>query len=410
MTEIVDSASDTSGSVDVIVVHTCHVCDNVFTYDAENEKHYATTISKYSYDDQSWHSSELFACENCTIECNDCDRYTTDYKIEGRWVHRGYCFECSEHYRDCDRCNVVFHQDDIYYIGNSDSCYCENCRERVASWCNECDHYEYHDDMCNSRGSSDYVHSYSYKPDPEFHGVSDSHLHFGIELEVEAHTGDYAWGAELVDTNWNEFVYLKEDSSLEFGFEIVTHPATLEYFQNEVDWSVLDTLRQGGFRSWSAGSCGLHVHIDRRAFSNRTHLLAFTYLINRNPSLCRHIAGRNSHYGIVSESSKIDNVLTVKNRYRDARGGDRYNAVNLQNLHTVEIRMFKGSLKPERVRSGIQFCHAAIEYTREIRSGSTATIMLKPEEFCSWVRKQGKYPDLVSYLPDFIVNVNEDTE
>jgi hypothetical protein len=102
--------------------------------------------------------------------------------------------------------------------------------------------------------------------------------------------------------------------------------------------------------------------------------------------------------------------MTVKDRYRGARGGDRYNAVNLQNLHTVEIRMFKGSLKPERVRSGIQFCHAAIEYTREIRSGNNAATMLRPEEFCSWVRKQGKYPDLVLYLPEFTVNVNEDNE
>lgn len=410
MTEIIDSVIGDNESVKVIVVDTCHVCDNVFTHNVNNDKHYATTYSRFDYADRSWHSVDIVACENCTKKCNDCGSYTSDHKIENRWTHEGYCFECSENYRECERCDVVQHVDDIYYVGYSDSGYCIDCRDRIAHWCNRCDSWEYNDDRCEYDGDSEYVHSYGYKPDPEFHGVSDKHLHFGIELEVEASNGDYSWGAELVDTNWNEFVYLKEDSSLNFGFEIVTHPATLEYFQNQVDWTVLDQLRQGGFRSWDAGSCGLHVHIDRRAYRDRTHLLAFTYLINRNPSLCRHIAGRNSHYGIINDNSKLDNIMTVKDRYRGARGGDRYNAVNLQNMHTVEIRMFKGSLKPERVRSGIQFCHAAIEYTREIRSGNNAATMLRPEEFCSWVRKQGKYPDLVLYLPEFTVNVNEDNE
>jgi hypothetical protein len=145
------------------------------------------------------------------------------------------------------------------------------------------------------------------------------------------------------------------------------------------------------------------VHIDRRAFKDRTHLLAFTYLLNNNTGLSQHLAGRNSReYAYIGSDSKHDNLNTIKG-YGRGRGGDRYLAVNLQNSATVEIRMFKGSLKVERILSGIEYCHALVQYSRDIRSGNNASVMLRPEEFTSWIRKQGKYPNLVQFLPDFEV-------
>ena len=408
MTEIIDSASTNSESIEVVVAITCHSCGDEFEYDADNERHYQTKQSSWNYNTREFIHKDIYACDSCTEKCPACGDYQLDRQVAGVWTLGEYCGSCTEDYRECERCEGIFSTDDIRYIGSGDSCFCDGCIGRVANWCSMCDQYEWHDEMCHP--DSEFVHSYSYKPTPKFHGSSDKHLYFGMELEVEAHTADYTWGAETVTDSWGDFAYLKEDSSLNFGFEIVTHPATLEYFQDEVNWNTLDTLRTAGFRSWSAGSCGIHIHIDRRAFTDRTHLLAFTYLINRNENLCRHIAGRNSHYGIINEGAKIDNVLTIKRRYSEARGGDRYNAINLQNNNTVEIRMFKGSLKVERVRSAIQFCHASVEYTRDIRSGANASVMLRPEEFASWVRKQGKYPDLVQYLPDFQITPDENTE
>jgi len=408
VTEIIDSASTNSESIEVVVEITCHSCGDPFNYDADNERHYKSRQGTWDYTTREFNYKDVYGCDTCTERCLDCKKYNLDREIAGVWTLGDYCAECTENYRECERCDGIFITDDINYVGSGDSSFCCSCISRVANWCSMCDQYEWHDEMCHP--DSEFVHNYSYKPTPQFHGSSDQKLYFGMELEVEAHTGDYTWGAETITDSWGDFVYLKEDSSLNFGFEIVTHPATLEYYQEQVKWEVLDQLRNAGFRSWSAGSCGIHVHIDRRAFTDRTHLLAFTYLINRNESLCRHIAGRNSHYGMISEGAKVDNVLTIKRRYSDARGGDRYNAINLQNNHTVEVRMFKGSLKIERVRSAIQFCHASVEYTRSIRSGANASVMLRPEEFASWVRKQGKYPDLVQYLPDFQITPDENTE
>ena len=406
MTEIIDSVN--TESVEVIVAITCYSCSDEFDYDAENERHYMVRHSIWNSVNREIDYKDIYACDTCTKKCPDCDKYHLDQEISGMYTLGEYCSECTEDYRECERCDGIFHSDNINYVGNGDSSFCSPCTSRVATWCSSCDRYEWHEETCIP--DSEFVHNYSYKPKPEFHGSSDKYMFFGMELEVEAANGDYTWGAERVTQDWGDFVYLKEDSSLNFGFEIVTHPATLEYFQDQVKWDTLDALRGAGFRSWSTGSCGIHVHIDRRAFTDRTHLLAFTYLINRNENLCRHIAGRNSHYGIINEGAKIDNLLTIKRSYSSARGGDRYNAVNLQNTNTVEIRMFKGSLKVERVRSAIQFCHASVEYTRDIRSGANASVMLRPEEFASWVRKQGKYPDLAQYLPVFQITPDENTE
>jgi hypothetical protein len=383
----------------------CVTCENLFDFNKDSHL-YVTT---YQYVDSvlRWTAKYHYFCRNCTSECGDCGRDKPSAAEVGNYLDTYYyenlCARCSENYYTCDNCSESFHSDDMRFISNSDDSYCDSCIGRVATYCNECDQYEHNDDLCTPH--DDNIHNYGYKPEPVFHGQDkvNSHLRFGIELEVEAKSGDLGEGSELMSKEWGDFCYLKEDSSLNFGFEIVTHPASLEYYQNEISWNTINKLRDLGFRSWNTSTCGLHVHIDRRAFKDRTHLLAFTYLLNNNTGLSQHLAGRNSReYAYIGSDSKHDNLNTIKG-YGRGRGGDRYLAVNLQNSATVEIRMFKGSLKVERILSGIEYCHALVQYSRDIRSGNTASVMLRPEEFTSWIRKQGKYPNLVQFLPDFEV-------
>lgn len=379
----------------------CVRCARLFEYDSDNPEQKLIAYSEWvPGEGRRWH--EVHVCENCTIPCGECGDMTPDWEGVhfGTQFYEGMCGPCSDNHRRCERCEDVIHEDECRYI-SGDTIYCPVCCTRWASWCSECDQYEWNDDMCSPH--DDNIHSYSYKPQPYFHGTDETNpmLHFGFELEVEARRGDLSEGSQLMVDGWRDFVYLKEDSSIEFGFEIVTHPATLSYLQNEVDWNVINRLRELGFRSWDTDTCGLHVHIDRRAFRDRTHIMAMSYLLNNNLKLSRRIAGRNSDYGIIGNTCKQDNIHTLKSRYARGRGGERYMAINMQNASTIEIRMFKGSLKVERILSALEFCHALVVYSRDIRSGTHAKDMLRPEEFSSWIRKQGKYPNLVQYLPDF---------
>lgn len=393
----------------------CFTCSNLF--DFNQDRNYYTTTYEYTDSVLRWQEKFHYFCDNCTSECGDCggnrpsDTHSNYYL--NNYYHENLCARCSEDYRICDNCSNSYHVDDIRYIGNGDEACCDNCVERVASWCNMCDQYEYNDDLCSPH--DDNIHNYGYKPNPIFHGSDDDnqHLRFGIELEVEARNADLSDGSQLMTNGWGEFAYLKEDGSLNFGFEIVTHPASLKYYQQEIDWNVIDKLRNLGFRSWDTSTCGLHVHIDRRAFRDRTHIMAMSMLINNNKDLTEHIVGRNSDYGKIGSSSKRDNIRALKTNswQRGGYGGDRYLAINLQNASTIELRMFKGSLKIERILSAIEFSHAVVQYSRDIRSGNHASTMLRPEEFTSWIRKQNSYSNLVKFLPEFeITPINNDNE
>lgn len=389
-----------SGEITFNTMQRCNTCEEWMEYNPDDPEQAVMTTGTW-IPNEGVRYLDVYTCGMCAINCTECGDRTANlvgYHFNV-WYFPGMCTSCSEQHRACEECQDVIHEDDGNIIG-SDTIMCNPCTSRHATWCEQCDRFEWNQDLCSPH--DDNIHSYGYKPQPMFHGTDEANpmLHFGFELEVEARRAELSEGAELMVNGWGDFVYLKEDSSIDFGFEIVTHPATLSYLQNEVDWRVITRLRDLGFRSWDTSTCGLHVHIDRRAFRDRTHIMAMSYLLNNNRTLSERIAGRNSDYGIIGTTCKRDNVWTLKN-YGRGRGGERYMAINLQNTSTIEIRMFKGSLKVERILSALEYCHALVQYSKDIRSGTHAKDMLRPEEFASWIRKQGKYPNLVQYLPDF---------
>jgi hypothetical protein len=247
------------------------------------------------------------------------------------------------------------------------------------------------DDHVCYRDSSG-IYEYSYKPRPNFFGRDD--YYFGIELEVEdKNEWGCGTGADIVYDTLGDRVYCKHDGSLNDGFEIVSHPHSLAEMQN-LNWNFLRTLRSKGFRSWDTDTCGLHVHVSRTAFRkdgkrDEAHELRFQKLIYDNSTQVCAIAGRQSSYARFMDKGK----LVPKVKYGQSM--DRYEAINVQNDHTLEIRVFKGSLRKERVLSAVEFIHSAVEYTRNMK------INPKDKQF-SWIRfmayvldNQEKYSNFV---------------
>jgi hypothetical protein len=95
----------------------------------------------------------------------------------------------------------------------------------------------------------------------------------------------------------------------------------------------------------------------------------------------------NSHRDWVDDNGKI---IRHTNLMKMAKGEDCNNsrsvAVNIQNEKTIELRLFKPSLKTETVRVALQFCDALFNYTEVI---STYDILQKNAltfpEFRKWV-------------------------
>src|SRR6188768_1102070 len=131
-------------------------------------------------------------------------------------------------YPTCDQCGTP---EGAY--GPNCNCYdyCDTCdqREYRCRCCGYCERYPCRCNVCEDcdcdpcECRDEGLESYGFKPTPLFHG--DGPLFMGLELEVEmggrSSRGD---AVTAVHDALGDLVYCKEDSSLNTGFEIVTHP------------------------------------------------------------------------------------------------------------------------------------------------------------------------------------------
>lgn len=311
--------------------------------------------------------------------------YFTDVQAEGMMCSQ--CFATyANHWQDnleefdeCNNCNEHTLRTQMrHWEGDR---YCENCYSDNVYNCGECNYLiwsgDSHDCPNDEDESDSVIHSFSYKPSPYFFGEAKFHLGFELEVETRSQSGSRYEGAETAQNMLGAHAYIKEDGSLNDGFEIVTHPHTLGEYGSNFNWSTLDKLRRQGYRSWSTETCGLHVHISRTAFgvvnvegvhysrvilARQAHELRFMKLIYDNQRQVERIAGRtDTNYASFRDKGQL--VRKVK---YGAQNNGRYSAVNTENSDTLEVRVFRGSLRKERVLSALEFVHACAEYTRDL--------------------------------------------
>jgi hypothetical protein len=338
-------------------------------------------------------------CDHCASCCDDCGEIVDNDSINDTAYGDRICDDCRENYYfSCDFCEGLVHSDDINSIDGGNSYYCRGCTENRAYWCNACDDYHRdhyncpEDDYPTDRGL---IKSYSYKPEPVFYsdGVNQK-LFFGLELEIESTSGNYAEGAQLVTDRLGDFVYLKEDGSLNHGFEIVTHPFDYEHYRSNFNFGFLADLRALGFRSWDSKTCGLHIHISKTGFISGGHIWRFSNLILNNLPQWVKIAGRNSERWASFDkgANKIAGILKGKEY------PERYVAVNMSNDKTIEVRIFRGSLNERRVCAAIESIHAAVVYTKNLSVRDVADKALSFDRFAQWVEGVAEYGNLCDLL------------
>jgi len=361
---------------------------------------------------------EFQAHRTCTYFCDDCDKYFLSWNHASsefivtmtfeRYIGMSRCEPCvkniieewggEEKFFYCNQCEGYedLSESSLY----NDDRFCDACYREYVNYCDDCEVSYWHNDDHDCDDVGNLVHDYSYRPRPHFFG--DGNYYFGFELEVESNNNSRREGAKYVIDNLGSHAYLKRDASLDEGFEIVTHPHTLNEYQKKFNWDCISGLRKMGYRSWDTRTCGLHVHVSRTAFGlvkkqadvlkAQSHELRFMKLIYDNQRQIERLAGRSSSYARFNDKGKLAN--RVKHGHQD----DRYEAVNSQNSETLEVRVFKGSLKPARVLSAIELVHASVEYTRDLKvNGSNRA--LKWINFVRFVAdNEVIYPNLVSAI------------
>jgi len=210
------------------------------------------------------------------------------------------------------------------------------------------------------------IKPYNYNPEFKFYKTKVDKrnlLYFGIELEVESCNSN----KKDMIKSLPDFVYVKSDSSINNGFEIVSHPMTYRWLNKYADkWNrILTNLRKKGYRSYDTTTCGMHIHLSKAAFSN-FHLYKFMKMFydNRNfvLNISQRAAGTLSQWASVSDSEK-NIIYKAKNKAKGYE--DRHTAINLERDNSVEIRIFRGTLCLPSFWKNIEFAKAMYDFSRD---------------------------------------------
>lgn len=225
---------------------------------------------------------------------------------------------------------------------------------------------------------------YSRKVDPIFMG--EGIFHFGVEFEVEVHKDENYNVQDVMDIvhKFNKHVYFKGDTSIEHGIEIITHPCSYDYHKSYTS-PMVEMLNDIGAYGDNTGTCGLHIHIGRDRIHGDKEIAIgrIMYIFNKHWDKIVKFArrdlrrlerwGKKPMSGDMSDSDipkqnfffakQRNKILDIffKSCYNNNRDLDRYRAVNLNCVNTIEFRVFDGTTNNRYFLASLQFIHMVMD-------------------------------------------------
>lgn len=306
--------------------------------------------------------------EDCLTWCAHCEEYTNTDMEEVRTGYRHseyWCRDCAERYatycEDCDTFTDNDYQNDDGITDHDGRNVCPHCRDDYY-YCDECGEYfhysEYNSDeeRCYECAPASLIKSYHHGEDLEFYGDAPHGARWrgiGCELEIDRDCRDADDERDCVDALEElagGHIYYEHDGSLEKGFEIITHPHTIEEFF-ALPWAeMLDACIKYRYTSHDNGRCGLHFHISREAFGStqEKQARAIAKLLRFFDTYYTDIlkVSRRTAEGAERWAARYccADIEEAREYATGKKYAGRYCAVNLTNRHTIEIRIMRGTL------------------------------------------------------------------
>lgn len=356
-------------------------------------------------------NEEKIYCTHCgeIIEGDDYDA------ISGEPV----CEDCVDSFTTvCDRCEEIVRDDDVH--SDENTCLCHHCFENYYIRCEECDSivhnddaYEYDGYYCHEcyhnirRNTS--IHEYGCKSEPIFYG--DSNRYFGVELEIDGAGKDDDYAEEILDiaNEDDEHIYIKSDGSLDDGMEIVTYPMTLEYHKDFCWEKIMCHAVFLGYRSHQTSTCGLHIHVNRDSLGldreEQDEIISrILYFVEHHWNEILKFS-RRSEYAMNRWAARYGYENSPKAIMDKAKKNyGRYVAINLCNYHTIEFRLFRGTLKHNTLIATLELVNKICELAVLMDDDEIA----KPSwsEFVAGIKE----PELIQYLKEKQLYINEKVE
>ena len=323
-----------------------------------------------------------------------------------------YCSDISAY---AEREESYFIEDEGEWVSdNSDYYYCEHCGCWYSSWA-------WNDSLdCCENCADDLLLVRNY------HANKGNYIYYGnvpyrIGAEVEVDTDDWTANREetarKVQNILGEHAYYEEDGSLsEEGFEIITHPHTIDEFFR-LEWEkVFSVLLDDGYRAHDAGNCGLHLHFSREWFGETEaervqNIARLVMFYDRNFETLLKLSRRvetgycerdyiSNHYADIETEADAENLVD------DKKCGSRYTAVNLTcyDRHgTIEFRLGRGTLNYNTFRAWVDIHRAIVEQSTRPHS----------YDFTEWVNASTVEPNTLDYINRRLgkdISIESDTE
>lgn len=349
------------------------------------------------------------------IEEQHCDHW--DYPSEtsevhiGRGRYRSYCHRCVE---DND---IVIETYDTGILMLREEAYWSERHEEYYE--HEPEDESYNDDDYHSESEDTGLLSYNanvldiLNKDESFTSSPFGDFHMGIEFELVTSGSISEAVDDLRDQLGEDYVICKADGSLPIGgIEIVTTPRKLaDHIHRFSEWNI-----HSNYTAWKTNRCGMHVHMDSRAFTRMT-LGKFIVFINAdcNADFIRKIAGRHPLRDEQARSycaAEGQSVIANPSKALKGKNPSRYFMVNTtclrgheadrlgvrhvgeRGFNTIELRIFRASLKQERLLAQIEFAHAAVMFCRVASMRDLNGVM-----FLKWLKStDNRYPHLSDWF------------
>jgi hypothetical protein len=216
---------------------------------------------------------------------------------------------------------------------------------------------------------------------------------FGIEIESGTLARNRRFFPEIADVTGELIAgdaIMKYDSSIDYinkaegvknlfrGFEVVTRPML---YKNTIRFMrKFCKNRHPTLRSWEVGTCGLHIHVSKkclRPIEVGKILLFINSKVNRN--FIKMIAKREDK----KYAKFLPKKITDFNKNTPGANGvpnEHYEAINTSKPHTIEFRMFRGTLNAQTMVSYLQFVKSLVEFVRV-----TENINLTYKKYVDWL-------------------------
>jgi len=383
-----EDASDFESSFMDMYIHGNSLHERIFDRANElfNDKGISTNLSK-GYCDHVEYADEM-----------------TEVYVRGS--HREYCLACREN-EDV----LVYAEDTEEYILR-EYAYYDDYNDRWLS--EEPDS----DDPDDNDEDTDSLMSYRtnvldhLEKDNSFFSSPFGEFHMGVELELITRDSVNDAVDDIRLELGNGYCICKTDGSLpRGGLEIVTAPRGLiEHIEKFKGWNIASD-----YYAWNGGRCGMHVHMDSKAFTKLT-LGKFIMFINAdsNADFIRKLAGRHALRDDQARSyCAVEGQETMANASKALKGKStsRYYMVNTtclrrleadrlgvqfvgeRDFNTIELRIFRASLKKARLLAQIEFTHAAVMFCRVASMRD-----LNEQGFLLWLKStDNRYPHLADW-------------